>query len=190
MSDRVQNSQSESHSKLLSGPLTRIHSSDSPPITTEDLVKLGIEPQRIPLIISTTLRTEQLPSDSPPLSLAGAQNLVEVLDKVRIYPQIPAGRTKTPGDQVVSSTTTNPSLKNRCFRILRKVSPSHGILPKSYHPEGGTLSDTTPYASGGFADIWKGQRDGSQVCVKAFQNQTVANLGKIKRVCGGILTRG
>jgi hypothetical protein len=41
-----------------------------------------------------------------------------------------------------------------------------------------TLSDTTPYASSEFADIWKGQRDGNQVCVKAFRTQTAVNLEK------------
>jgi len=40
------------------------------------------------------------------------------------------------------------------------VSPSHGVLPKSYFPTGVTLSDAIPYASGGFADIWKGELDG------------------------------
>jgi hypothetical protein len=84
----------------------------------------------------------------------------------------------------VSSATVNPSLKNRCFRILRKVSPAQGVLPKSYFPPGVTLSDIIPYASGGFADIWKGQQDGKPVCVKAFRTQTAANLDKIKRVCG------
>ena len=91
-----------------------------------------------------------------------------------------------PDDQVVSSPTVNPSLKNRCFRVLRKVSYSHGILPKSYYLDGVTLSDAIPCGSGGFADIWKGQRDGNQVRIKAFRSQTAANLDKIKRVCGGI----
>ena len=94
-----------------------------------------------------------------------------------------------PRDQVVSSPTVNPSLKNRCFRVLRKVSHSQAILPKSYYPEGVTLSDTIPYASGGFANIWKGQRDGNQVCVKAFRTQTAGNLEKIKRVRCCIWTR-
>ena len=76
----------------------------------------------------------------------------------------------------------NPSLKNRCFRVLRKVSPAHGVLPRSYHPVGVTLCDTIPYASGGFADIWKGQQDGETVCIKAFGTQTATNLDKIKRV--------
>ena len=84
----------------------------------------------------------------------------------------------------MSSSTANPSLKNRCLRALRKLSPSQGILPKSYYPDGVALSDTIPYASGGFADIWKGRRGEVQVCVKAFRTQTTANLDKIKRVCG------
>ena len=94
-----------------------------------------------------------------------------------------------PDDQVVSSLTVNPSLKNRCFRVLRKVSPLNGILPKSYYPDGVTLSDTIPCGSGRFADIWKGQRDGNQVCVKAFRTRTAGNLDKIKRVCGGVVFR-
>ena len=91
-------------------------------------------------------------------------------------------RLKKNDDQVVSSSTANPNLKNRCFRILRKVSPTHGILPNSYFLPGVTLSDDIPYAAGGFADIWKGQRDGNQVCVKALRTQTPVNLEKIKRV--------
>ena len=51
------------------------------------------------------------------------------------------------------------------------------------------MSETIPYALGGFADIWKGQRDGREMCIKAFRTQTTANLDKIKRVCGDILTR-
>jgi len=76
----------------------------------------------------------------------------------------------------------NPGLRNRCFRVLRRALPTYGILPRSYYPPGVTLSDTIPYTSGGFADIWKAQRDGNQVCVKAFRTQTAANLNRIKRV--------
>ena len=83
----------------------------------------------------------------------------------------------------------NPSLKNRCFRVLRKVSPAHAILPKSYFPAGVILNDTIPYASGGFADIWKGLQDGKLVCIKAFRTQTATNLDKIKRVCDSFALR-
>lgn len=86
-------------------------------------------------------------------------------------------------DQVVASTVY-PSLKNRCFYVLREVSATHGILPKSYFPHGVTLTDTNPHTSGRFSDTWEGQQsDGNQVCVKAFRAQTAENLYKIKRVC-------
>jgi len=93
-----------------------------------------------------------------------------------------------PGAQVVSSATVNTDLRNRCFRVLRRALPVYGILPRSYYPPGVTLSDTIPYSSGGFADIWKGQRDGNPLCIKAFRTQTAANLNRIKRVRGTIST--
>jgi len=53
------------------------------------------------------------------------------------------------------------------------------------------LSDSTPHASGGFADIWKGELDGNRVCVKSFRTQAVENTEKFKRVRGSSLsTRG
>ena len=162
---------------------------DYPPIAAEDLVKLGVESRLIPFIVSSTVWAEQSPNGSPPLSPAEAENLVETLDKVCPHPQFPSLSVKMLDDQVVSSPTVNRSLKNRCFGVLRKVSFSHGILPKSYHPDGVTLIDTIPYASGGFADIWKGQRDGYQVCVKAFRTQTATNLEKLKRVRSRVSTR-
>ena len=160
-----------------------IHPPDYPPIASEDLVKLGVESRFIPLFVSATQWAEQSPNGSSPLNTTEAESIVEILDKVRPI-RNPPSRAKTPGDQLVSSSTANPSLKNRCLRVLRKLSPSQGILPKSYYPDGVTLSDTIPYASGGFADIWKGRRGEVQVCVKAFRTQTTANLDKIKRVCG------
>jgi len=79
-------------------------------------------------------------------------------------------------------------LKNRCFRVLRKISPAYGILPKSYFPAEVTLSDTIPYATGGPADTWKGVQGDNMVCIKAFRTKTEANL-EIKRVCDSPLLR-
>ena len=83
----------------------------------------------------------------------------------------------------MSSTTVDPGLRNRCLRVLRKVSPAPDALPKSYILPGVTLSSIVPYAAGlgGFADIWKGQQGGNQVCVKAFRSRT-AIVRQIKKV--------
>ena len=78
-------------------------------------------------------------------------------------------------------------MRNRCFRVLRKVSPAHSILPKSYLLPEVTLSGDIPFAIGGRADIWKGEQDGKQVCVKAFRLHSGVNLDKLKRVCGSSL---
>ena len=69
-----------------------IYSLDHPPIATEDLVKLGVESRLIPFIVSTTLQVEQSLNGGPSLSPAEAENLVEILDKVRIHPSILALR--------------------------------------------------------------------------------------------------
>ena len=84
----------------------------------------------------------------------------------------------------MSSSTATPNLKNACFRLLQQVSPSHKVLPNSYFLAGLALDGSVPYASGRFADTWKGLRGRTQVCVKAFRTQTLENRDKIQRVCG------
>ena len=61
------------------GPLTRRDSSESLPIASEDLAKLGIDAQHIPSVVSATLQVEQSPDG---ISLKEAENLIEILDKV------------------------------------------------------------------------------------------------------------
>ena len=89
----------------------------------------------------------------------------------------------------MSSTTANPGVKRRCLRILRRVAPAYSVLPKSYSPPGVTLNGTIPHTSGGFADVWKGQLDGNQVCIKTFRTQAAAGMDKIRRVCASSLLR-
>jgi hypothetical protein len=151
-------------------------------IASEDLKKLGVDPQLIPFIVSTMLRAEQSPNGPPLLSPAEVESLVEALDKVHLPNSYP--RTKSHDDQVISSAAVNLSSKNRCITFLREVSSAYGVPLKPYPLSGVALSDTTPYACGGFTGVWKGQQDGNQVCVKAILPRKAANVDKIKRVCG------
>ena len=74
-------------------------------------------------------------------------------------------------------------LRQKIFRILRKVCSSQTILPRS-----SILSDNVvkegniALACGGFADVWEGRHGGNRVCIKAFRVFTAENLFKIKRV--------
>ena len=62
------------------------------PIAPEDLAKLGIEPQLISLIS----RAEESLNGSPSFSTTEAENLVEVLDKVHLFPQTRARALNLP----------------------------------------------------------------------------------------------
>ena len=75
-------------------------------------------------------------------------------------------------------------LRSRSVRILRRVCGLQTILPRSC-----IISDViskegdTAFASGGFADVWKGRYNENSVCVKAFRAYTAGNLAEIKKVC-------
>ena len=75
-------------------------------------------------------------------------------------------------------------IRRKSVQILRKVCGSQTILPRSC-----VISDNISkegdiaFASGGFADVWKGRHNDNTVCIKAFRAYTAENLSKIKQVC-------
>ena len=93
-------------------------------------------------------------------------------------------RAKFFGGQAASSTATVPDLSYRAFDALCTISSVYGVLPKSYLLTDVTMSSTIPYASGGSTEVWRGQQNGRQVCVKALRKGAVANPDEVKRVCG------
>ena len=72
-----------------------IHPPDYPPIASEDLVKLGVESQFIPFIVSATQWAEQSPDGPPPLNTTEAEGIIEILDKVRPTRKPPSRSKKT-----------------------------------------------------------------------------------------------
>jgi len=76
-------------------------------------------------------------------------------------------------------------LRRKSIRVLRRVCGSQTILPRScILSDGISKEGDIAFASGGFADVWKGRRNGDRVCIKAFRAYTAENLSKIKQVCG------
>ena len=78
----------------------------------------------------------------------------------------------------------NPDIRRKSVHILRRVCGSQTILPPSC-----VISDNISkegdiaFASGGFADVWKGRHNDNPVYIKAFRAYTAENLSKIKKVC-------
>ena len=85
--------------------------------------------------------------------------------------------------QAFEAPNMSLDLRRRSVRILRRVCGLQTILPRSC-----ILSDNVSkegdiaFASGGFADVWKGRHNGNPVCIKAFRAYTADNLTKIKKV--------
>jgi hypothetical protein len=76
-------------------------------------------------------------------------------------------------------------LRRRSVRILRRVCGLQTVLPRScILSENISKEGDIAFASGGFADVWKGRHNGNSVCIKAFRAYTAENLSKIKQVCG------
>ena len=74
-------------------------------------------------------------------------------------------------------------LRRKSVCILRKVCGSQVILPRSYIiSENVSKEGDAKFASGGFADVWKGRHNGNRVCIKAFRTYTAETLSKIKQV--------
>ena len=74
-------------------------------------------------------------------------------------------------------------LRKMSVRILRKVCGSQSILPRSCVLSGDISTEgDTAFASGGFADIWRGNHNGNPVRIKAFRTETTENLSKTKQV--------
>jgi len=74
-------------------------------------------------------------------------------------------------------------LRRKSIRILRKVCGAQTILPRSCMlSENISKEGDIAFASGGFADVWRGRHGGNRVCIKAFRAYTADNLSKIKQV--------
>jgi hypothetical protein len=119
------------------------------------------------------------------MSLQGddALTLVEILDQVSR--PMAFGTPNLISRQAFEAPNMDLDIRRKSVRILRRVCGSQTILPRSC-----TLSDNISkegeiaFASGGFADVWKGRHNAGRVCIKAFRAYTAENLSKIKQVWG------
>ena len=120
------------------------------------------------------------------LSLQGedALTLIDILDQVSRPARLGAPHLITPA-QAFDAPNMSLDLRRRSVRILRRLCGSQNILPRSCILSENILKEgDIAFASGGFADVWKGRHNGNLVCIKAFRAYTAENLSKIKQVGG------
>ena len=104
----------------------------------------------------------------PVLCLQGDDlvSLVDYLDTVRRPAALPHATSFTSA-QALGVLSSSSSAFRVSLRELRKICGAGGILPTSYPISNDHLMvDSTPFAEGGYGDVYGGTFGGSRVCVK------------------------
>ena len=75
-----------------------------------------------------------------------------------------------------------PRLRRKCLSILCKICGRQSLLPSSLQIPLCYDQSDTPLYHGGYADVWKGQRQGCSVAVKVLRVYSTSDFDKIKSV--------
>jgi len=86
--------------------------------------------------------------------------------------------------QILDILSPKLVIYKRCLRALRKACGIYGLLPASHILLPGlTTVHKRPFASGGFADVWRARsRDNQAFAVKHIRIYEVDNLEDVKKV--------
>jgi len=85
--------------------------------------------------------------------------------------------------QIIDSIRADTDLQRRCIRALRKTCGLYGILPTSYVvPFTLTKPGNRPFASGGFADVWRLTDEETQDQVFAVKSLRVYEVDPVEKI--------
>ena len=108
--------------------------------------------------------------------------IIDVLDEV-LPPSSGCVASSRSNLQVSLSPTTDPRLRLKCLLVLGKVCVTHGILPRRYPRINNFAAfGDNPNASGGSADVWRGEVDGRQVAVKVTRRYSTVPISQAREV--------
>ena len=144
-------------------------------------MSINIRSREFPNVLTKMLASPEGVNTAMSLQGDDAQTLVDILDQVSRPIRLGAPHSNSP--QAFEAQNMTLDLRKRSVRILRRVCGLQRILPRScIISDGISKEGDIAFASGGFADVWKGRYNGNPVCVKAFRAYTADNLAKIKQV--------
>jgi len=123
------------------------------------------------------------------------QAYVNGLDQVGSRLSVPASDPLTPLlHQILETLSPELDIHKRSLRALRKACGIYGLLPDSHLlPRGLTTVNKRPFASGGFADVWKARSRDNQVfavkSLRVYEVDNFADVKKVLRLCCPVPTR-
>jgi len=125
------------------------------------------------------------------------QAYINGLDQVGCRPlMLMSSKLITVPHQMIDTLTPGSKIYDRCLRALRKTCGIYGILQSSrVVPQGLTLvtSDTMnrPFASGGFADVWKARNDNGEIFaikhLRTYEVDDLRHVKKVLRICHSVI---
>lgn len=149
---------------------------------------INIRSREFPNVLTKMLASQENVNTAMTLQGDDALTLVDILDQVSRLMRIGPPYLIAPA-QAFEAPNMSLDLRRRSVRILRRVCGLQTILPRScILSENISKEGDIAFASGGFADVWKGRHNGNSVCIKAFRAYAPENLSKIKQVCGQTFT--
>jgi hypothetical protein len=147
------------------------------------LKSINVRSTEFPNTLAKMLASQEGMDIAMSLQGADALTLVDVLDQVSRPAKIGTSHFITPAQAFEASGLLPVGLQRKSIHILRTVCGLQIILPHSC-----ILSDDTSkegdiaFASGRFADSWKGRHNGKPVRLKAFRVYMAENPSKLKQV--------
>ena len=82
----------------------------------------------------------------------------------------PSPRSSLKPTQALDGLGPSSAAFRKCLRELRSICGATGMLPTSYALPPHLLDvGPTPFASGGYGDVYKGTFDGRKVCIKRLR---------------------
>ena len=116
------------------------------------------------------------------------QAYLDGLDQVRSRPSmiVSSSLTLVLG-QIIDTLIPESEIYKRSLRALRKASGIYGLLPTSHlMPPGLAAVNKRPFASGGFADVWKVRDMSNQTFaakrIRVYEVDNIENVKKVLRV--------
>ena len=89
-------------------------------------------------------------------------------------------------NQALGLPGLSPRLWRKCLAALCKICGRQGLLPKSLQIPLCYNRLDEPLYHGGYADVWKGERQGRPVAVKVLRVYSTDDFDKITKVCSHI----
>jgi len=146
------------------------------------LLVLNKSSSQFPDNLRAVLNRQGFDEDISKLQTGELAKIIDYLDEVPSLRQLQLTPTEPNLPQALNGLDHTSGAFRQILRKLQGICTSRMCLPSSYISSTGKLNtDKSPFASGGFSDVFKGTYDGSVVCVKRLRVASTSSMENITK---------